>query len=150
MQKKIIATILVSILILFYIFDPQQTNVWNASVKHLNVFHLILNSVTLYSLYTSQLNNFKPYIIIPSCYLIAVIAFYVSDDVAIGASGAILALFGFIVSKNINKHNLAITAIVIALSFLPGIATTVHLVAILLSMLVGLIVNAIIYIGNHV
>ena len=150
MQNKIIAIILVSILFIFFFYTPQHINVWNATFLHLNFFHLALNSVTLYSLYTSQLNRFKPYIIIPASYFIAVIAFYVSNNTSIGASAAILALFGFMLAKHINKHNSILTILIIVLSFLPGIDTTAHIMAIFLSFFIGCFFNLINFILRNV
>lgn len=134
MQKKVTAYILCATLILCYAAQLPHNTV-TATLCHLNIFHLLLNVVTLWKLYTSTLNSYNSAIIIPACYIMATLAFALSPENAIGASAFILSLFTFILMRNLNKHNITLLIALIALSFLPGIATLVHLYSIALPVL---------------
>lgn len=148
-QKKITAYIIISLLCLVYAVNPQP-NIYNAILCHANIFHLLTNIIAIWSIYTSHLNVFTAWKIIPACYLLGTIGFTISPTPAVGASAFVYALLGSIWAKNTTRHNTVIIFFFSLFSFLPQIATTVHLFSLLGAFTLIKIYHTFRFIWNHV
>lgn len=158
--KKIIAITIITILVVFYILShisgvdinalAGSSNHMAKSFYHASLLHLIINAYALYRLYTSTLNTFSHAVIIPVCYTIATLAFCISNETAIGFSAFLYAFMTFIYMHNICWRNTIVMAFAIAFSFLPGIATCVHLLSIGIAIITYYIYSVIRYLFDNV
>ena len=130
MPKKTIILIACATMVLCY-FLPIPINCVTASFLHGNIFHLAINVYTLWIMlrFPIIIRHFKTNLI--ASYLISVLSFALSPSLAIGASGIIYALAGIVLIENLCKRNIVIIGIMIGFSFLPNIATAVHLYSLL-------------------
>ena len=137
MSKKVVAFSLVALLVVIYILDAYTPitishSLLMRSFLHANIAHLAINC---YALYTFIMSPLLPYSLRYCCsmaYVISVFAFACSPIYAVGISGFIYALLGMIVARHRTKRNIIICAIFITFSLLPQLATTVHIVSLLL------------------
>lgn len=144
MQKKVTALTLCAILITVYVLHnilgynlySHYSRYLIASITHANVFHLAVNVGALLSLMTSIANTYNPIRISIICETIAIAAFALCSADAVGASGFIYALLTFIYMRNRTKQNTYIMLIAIAVSFLPNMATSIHLTSMALAVCV--------------
>lgn len=137
MSKKVVAFSLVALLTVVYILDTYTPitishSLLMRSFLHANIAHLVINCYALYTFMVSPLLPYSLRYCCPMAYVISVFAFACSPIYAVGASGFIFALFGMIVARHFAKRNILICAIFIAFSLLPQLATTVHIVSLLL------------------
>ena len=137
MSKKVVAFSLVALLAVVYILDTYTPitishSLLMRSFLHANIAHLVINCYALYTFIMSPLLPYSLRYCCPMAYVISVFAFACSPTCAVGASGFIFALLGMIVARHFTKRNILICAIFIAFSLLPQLATTVHIVSLLL------------------
>lgn len=137
MPKKILAYTLITLLAVVYIFQTYTpVNISHSLLMrgfmHANIMHLAVNCYALYTFIMTPLLPYSLRCCLPMAYVISIVAFACSPIYAVGASGFISALLGMIVARHTTKRNVMICAIFIATSLLPPLATTVHLVSLLL------------------
>lgn len=149
MQNKVIAIIACGILIAGFLL-PLPLNVWTAPVSHQNSAHLALNVWSLYALISKACRHKHALLIVVVCYAVGVLATFLSPAQTIGASSMIFCLWGLLLIDNLNLRNILFTGSLTILSFLPGIATIAHIIALALGIILASIAKLFTFIWRNV
>lgn len=110
-----------------------------ANFIHANVFHVAINVFVLamFSFYGYRRYNRVAFI----GFAIASLAFFVLRGAtpSCGLSGVIFAIYGILVTRCMQRRDLLMSAVCIAVTFIPPLNGTLHLVCWLVGFLIGLI-----------
>jgi membrane associated rhomboid family serine protease len=128
-------------IVLVYIFEnmPSEKTEWLRPLHHANIFHLCVNCYALWCTLRSPAIPMSLWIALPIAYIASVIGFALSPEYAIGASGIVYAICGIIYAYCRSRKNTCIILFLIAISFVPNIATEVHLYSLFFGFIFGLI-----------
>lgn len=110
-----------------------------ANFIHANVFHVAVNvwALAMFSLYGYKRFNR----VVAIGFVIASLAFFLLRGTmpSCGLSGLIFAIYGMIVTRCMRRRDLLMSAVCIAVTFIPPLNGTLHLVCWLVGFLIGLI-----------
>ena len=125
-MQKTITLLLCALLFVAYFFDGFGF----ACLAHANIFHLICNIYALLVILNFPVIKRLYFTSLVMAFIVSALAFSLSPP-AVGASGIVLALAAMVCVRNMCRRNFICIAALVLASFIPGMATEVHLYSLL-------------------